>query len=158
MRKLINFLGFQLVWFACVLTAAHGRPWLGLAVFAAVVALHLRLSPNRVAELKLLAAAAVVGALAESALLFTGVLRFPGAGLPLWMVALWVNFAATLRVALSWLAGRYALGAAVGAVAGPLAYLGGERLGAIAVQQPLGVALEWAIATPLLLWLAKETA
>lgn len=154
MRNLINFAGFQLVWFACVLSAAAGRQWIGLAVFAAVIVLHLALSGNRAVEITLLVRAAILGALAEWIMSATGALRFDG----LFMVALWVNFAATLRWALAWLQGRYVLGSALGAVAGPLSYLGGERLGAIAVHQPLAVAVEWAIATPLLLWLAKEKA
>ena len=154
MRNLINFAGFQLVWFACVLSAAAGRQWIGLAVFAIVIALHLALSESRAMEGTLLVRAAILGALAEWIMTAVGALRFDG----LFMVALWVNFAATLRFALAWLQGRYWLGSALGALAGPLSSLGGERLGAISVNQPLAVAVEWAIATPLLLWLAKEKA
>jgi hypothetical protein len=29
MRLLVNFVAFQLGWFACVLGAAQGLPWLG---------------------------------------------------------------------------------------------------------------------------------
>jgi len=154
MRNLINFAGFQVVWFACVLSAAAGRQWIGLAVFAAVIALHIALTADRRFEASLLFRAALLGAFAEWTMTVIGALRFDG----LFMVALWVNFAATLRWALAWLQGRYVLGSALGAVAGPLSYLGGERLGAISVHQPLAVAVEWAIATPLLLWLAKEKA
>lgn len=154
MRNLINVAGFQIVWFACVLSAAAGRQWIGLAVFTAVILLHIVLTSDRRVEAEILFRAALLGALAEWTMTSIGALRFDG----LWIVALWVNFAATLRWALAWLQGRYVLGSALGAIAGPLSYLGGERLGAISVHQPWAVALEWAIATPVLLWLAKEKA
>ncbi len=38
MRLLLNFAAFQIGWFACVLGAANGFPWLGPVVVAAVVA------------------------------------------------------------------------------------------------------------------------
>jgi hypothetical protein len=157
MRKLANFAGFQAVWLACVISAASGKPWIGLAVFAAVMTAHLWLTRERAAELKLLGAAAAIGLAAESALLAWGGVRFPGGGLPVWMIALWVNFASTLRLSLEWLSGRYALAAVLGAVAGPLSYLGGERLGAITVESPLAIGIEWAIATPLLVYLKERT-
>jgi hypothetical protein len=56
------------------------------------------------------------------------------------------------------LRGRPALGAVLGLVGGPLAYLGGEKLGAVALVQPVpalaALAVVWALATPLLLALA----
>jgi hypothetical protein len=60
-------------------------------------------------------------------------------------------------LSLEWLSGRYALAAVLGAVAGPLSYLGGERLGAITVESPLAIGIEWAIATPLLVYLKERT-
>jgi hypothetical protein len=52
--KIVNFVGFQSGWFACVLGAAAGCPWLGLVVVAGVVALHLALRRPRGPELRLL--------------------------------------------------------------------------------------------------------
>ena len=78
------------------------------------------------------------------------------------MVALWVAQAATLTGAMSRLAGRYLAGAVVGGVGGPLAYLAGARLGA-AILGPTHtaaltvVAVEWALAMPLLLWIAGQS-
>jgi hypothetical protein len=77
------------------------------------------------------------------------------------MVALWMNLAATLRHSLSWLCGRPVLALVMGAVAGPLAYWGGARLGAVELGAPLGsslaaIAVEWALALPLLAWAAAR--
>jgi hypothetical protein len=63
---------------------------------------------------------------------------------------------------MSWLADRYLVGAVFGAVGGPLAYLAGVRLGA-AILGPsqtaalIVVAIEWALAMPLLLWIARQS-
>lgn len=156
MRKLINLVAFQATWVACVWSAGAGKPAWGMAVFAVSIALHLLLTKDRKSEVLLLLSAGVLGMVAESALVAMGAIQFPGAWLPFWMITLWSNFASTLRVSLSWLQGRYLMAAIAGGVAGPLSYLGGQRLGAIEVQQPLAVAVEWAVATPLLLWFARE--
>jgi membrane protein implicated in regulation of membrane protease activity len=65
-----------------------------------------------------------------------------------------------LNSALYWLAGRPLLAAALGAVGGPLAYFGGVGLGALAFPGGLAwalalIAVEWAIAMPLLLGLNR---
>jgi hypothetical protein len=78
------------------------------------------------------------------------------------MVALWAGFAATLGFALRWLRGRYVLAAALGAVFGPGAYLGGEALGAVSIAPwpfgPVAVGVEWALAMPALLWVSVRLA
>jgi hypothetical protein len=72
------------------------------------------------------------------------------------MVALWVNLGTTLNVSLGWLRGRYLAAAAMGAIAGPLAYWAGVRLEAVTFGLPLPVALavisvEWAVSMPALI-------
>ena len=58
---------------------------------------------------------------------------------------------------------RYFVGFVMGAVFGPVAYLGAEQLGAVTVGDGLsrtlaitGLAAEWAIMMPVLLWLAAR--
>ena len=98
-------------------------------------------------------------------MLATGVLQFhTGAFIagvaPHWILALWALFATTLNVSLSWLRGRWLLAAVLGAIAGPLSYWGGAKLGALVLVQPLpavvAMAIEWAIAMPLLMRLAQR--
>ena len=74
------------------------------------------------------------------------------------MVALWMLFASTLNASMGWLAGRFAVAAALGAVFGPLSYLAGARLGAIELHANTAVSLTaiavvWAGALPALLWI-----
>ncbi len=158
-----NVLLFQLGWFACVLGAARGWAREGIAVALAIVAAYVARAPRPRRELLLVAVAAATGALADSLLASAGWLRYEGAApfegaAPYWIVALWALFAITLNVSMRSLRGRPALGALLGLVGGPLAYLGGEKLGAVALAQPLpaltALALAWALATPLLLGLA----
>jgi hypothetical protein len=163
MKLLINFAAFQLGWFACVLGAANGLPWLGPVVVAAVVALHLATARRALPEVYLVFAAMVLGLVQDSVLLATGWLSYsvglwlPGLA-PYWIVSMWALFATTLNVSMSWMRGRPVLTVLMGAVGGPLSYLAGEKLGAIELTQPVqalaALALAWAIAMPLLMWLA----
>jgi hypothetical protein len=162
--KLLNAALFQLVWLCAVLGAANGRPWLGPLVLLPVVALHLLLSNHRRRELRLLALAGVIGALFDTGAVLAGVITpqawlYPPPFSPPWMIALWINLAATLNVSLSWLQGRPWYGALFGAIGGPLAYYSGARLGATAtLPEPGGLlllALGWGIVTPILLAIAN---
>lgn len=74
------------------------------------------------------------------------------------MPVLWLNFAMTLGASLSWLRGRYSAAALLGAAGGPVSYYAGARLGAITVA-PGGlwaIALEWLLATPLLVLISDS--
>lgn len=162
-KKITNFILFQVCWFACILGAAHGLPWLGPAAVAGFLAVSLKLSDNRPAELKLFASAAIVGFLFDTGMTAAGFFfplpyLLPAPWSPPWLIALWPNLAAVLNVSLSWLKGRYLLAAVFGAVGGPLAYYGGAKLGAVTAMPGtyglLALAAGWAAATPLLVWLA----
>lgn len=141
----VNALLFQGFWLAAVLGAASGRPWLGPALLPAVAAIHLVARPGW-RELVPAAVAMVLGYGADSALVLTGLLRFPeqtllGGPSPVWMVALWGNFGIALRASLRWLRRRRRLAAALGAIGGPMAYAGGAALGAVRLGDPTWVSL-----------------
>jgi Protein of unknown function (DUF2878) len=163
----INFAAFQLGWFACVLGAAHDMPSLGLVVTVGVVLLHLAVSTHPERELKLALFAMALGAVFDSVLVATGWLRYPNGTLlpgtaPYWIIAMWALLATTLSTSLSWLQGRLRLAAALGAVAGPLAYLAGARLGALTIVTPIpaiaALGVTWAIAMPVLVHAARRCA
>jgi hypothetical protein len=163
----INLVGFQVGWFAVVLGAANGMPWLGLVVVPLIVALHLFLTRRPRQELMLALVCTVLGFLVDSALISGGIfspIPYVWASPPLsppWMIMLWPNQAVALNSSLSWMRGRYLLGAVFGAIGGPLAYLGGAKLGAMTqmpTQQGLIIlGITWGVMFPLLLWLAKTT-
>jgi hypothetical protein len=166
-RKIINLTLFQAAWFAAVLGAAQGAPWLGPLVMVPVLAVHLSLTDDWQGELKLLLAAGLLGFLCDTALVTAGVfsplqylVSHPFS--PPWMIGLWMNFAATLNVSMAWLRGRYLPAAVFGAIGGPLAYYSGAKLGATLALPSLNgmlvLAVVWGVMTPLLVWLAQVCA
>ena len=165
MRILINVVMFQTGWLACVLGAGYGWPSLGPIVVLGLLGLHLLLAAGRRRQALVILIAGATGSVLDTVLGLLGALSFPvGWGIawlaPLWMTALWMNFATTLNLALGWLNGRYRLAVLTGAVGGTMAYAAGERLGALALNGVLGlagVAFEWALAMPVLLWVNAHT-
>lgn len=162
---LLNIAVYQIVWFACVASAASGHAPVGIAVAAAAVALHLALARVPLRELRLIAFAAVLGGAFESLLVASGWVRMDAdllvAGVvPLWMVALWAAFATTLNVSLRALRSRYLLGAVLAGTGAPLAYYAGARLGALewthALPAALMIAAGWAVLLPLLMRSAQR--
>lgn len=164
-RKAFNLLLFQVAWFAAVLGAAGGMAWLGPLVLIPVLGVHLFLQENRRGETRLILAAAAIGFIFDTLMVATGVFTpirsiLPRPLSPPWMVGLWMNFAATLNVSMSWLLGRYWTAALFGAFGGPLAYYGGARLGATETIPSMSdmamLAVGWAVMTPLLVRLATH--
>jgi hypothetical protein len=159
-RTLLNFVAFQIGWFACVLSAANGLPWLGLLVVSLVIGLHLTLAERPGQEFKLIALAVLLGLVFDSMLVYSGWLRYaspaPYAGLaPYWILGMWALFATTLNVSMSWLKSKTMMALLLGAIFGPLSYMAGQRLGALEfVDFRSGMAalvVVWALAMPLLM-------
>lgn len=133
-RAVISFVVLQVGWFACVLGAAHGYPWIGPVVVLALLTLHVGKQPAPAREVVILGISAVVGFLVDTAFLRFGVVRIPSSMLsPPWLVVLWPNFISTTANSglLRSLPRRPLLAGLLGAVGGPLAYDSGARLGAI---------------------------
>lgn len=172
MKSLVQFLGFQGLWFAAVLGAADGRPWLGPLALLPYLSLHAGLVPasERKRELLFAAATGALGTVLDSVLEALALMSYPSSNAtwhlgfaPPFITALWIAFGTLPRLSMRWLAGHPWLAAALGALGGPLSYAAGVRLGAVAVGPvpalTWGVlALEYAFVTPLLLRLAPGTA
>ncbi|WP_020674669.1 DUF2878 domain-containing protein [Geopsychrobacter electrodiphilus] len=166
--KLLNILLYQLGWFCCVLGAAWDYPLSGALAALLLLLVHLLLTDSRSAELKLILITCLLGILVDSLQQRFGVLTFRtdpnwGLWLPLWVFVIWAQFASLLRFSLNWLSGRYLLGASLGLLGGPLAYLGGVRIGAAEFGGNLifslsSLALVWGVMIPLLFWLRTRIA
>ena len=134
-RKIWNFVLFQAAWFACILGAAHQQIWIAISVSAVCIGIYLWLHANAVSEYKFLFKVLIYGLVVDTLLIQLGWIRFESpwpwvAISPVWMWALWLVFATTLKESMAWLQGKHALGAGLGAIAGPLCYEAGVRLGA----------------------------
>jgi hypothetical protein len=161
----LNFVAFQLGWFACVLGAARNLPWLGPVVVTLIVLVTGWFAPRRDSFLLLLGLSGAVGLCWDSALAASGLIAYAPGPItpplaPLWILALWLLFASTFNLSMRWLQSRMLLAAALGAVAAPLSYLAGERLGALRLLRPEGAllaqAVGWALMMPVLLSFARR--
>jgi hypothetical protein len=161
--NLANAALYQAGWFACVLGASAGRPWLGTFLGSGLVCTHLVLSDERGREGRLLAFALILGFLVDTAHQRTGALVFSAGSIhpdyaPPWILILWVQFASTLRYCLHWLRDRFVLGAILGSCAGAAAYAAGVRLGAAQfgpdlARSVLQIAVSWGVAVPFMLFI-----
>jgi hypothetical protein len=170
LRNLANFALFQLGWFACVYSAAAGHMWLGPGAVLAIVVLHLLFVAEREMrrrELVFILLVGLIGMLADTGLGALGATRYPTSEsvwtalvVPPWITALWVLFATLPYHSLGWLKGRPVLAMIFGALGGPLTFLAGVRIGAVDAGDSLmltygSLAIEYALVTPLLLFLAQ---
>jgi len=161
MRRPLNFAMFYLGWLGCVLGAGRGLLWLGPALACALLLAHVASMPERAREVRLILLAGVFGFALDTTLAYAGLFAFTGTSMspwlsPPWMVALWMLFASTLNGSMSWLGGRYGVGAVLGAICGPASYWAGARLGAIELPDSrlwsfAGIGAAWAFAMPALL-------
>ena len=163
--QILNFVLFQAAWFAGVLGAAHEMPLLGTLGVAAVIVWHVVVSARPAAEAKLVAAALGVGALFETVCVQLGQVAFTSGQpeprlAPYWMVAMWGLLAIALNVTMRWMKRRWLLAAVLGAIAGPMSYAGGVRLGAAhfldATAAIATLAAGWALLMPLMMWLSDR--
>jgi len=168
-KVIINFVMFQLAWFACVIGAAKGYPSIGLVVTFAAVIWHLYNAHHYRAELLLLLIAFAIGATFDQTLLSNHLVDYAHHGwgenslnsmlVPTWILALWVGFATSLNVSLRWMHDKYLVAIIFGAIGGPVAYMAAEKLGAVTLNTTtsyFALSIGWAIITPMLLIISSK--
>ena len=159
-KTLINLGLFQLGWLVCVL---GGNLYAAAYTLLALVLHHWLVLDNR-REWLLIAAAVVVGCLWDIAMAQSGVIRYDGgilAGIPPWLVCLWLLFATTFSHSLFWLRAFPWLAALMAAVFGPASYWFGSQLADAELREPLlgslaVMAVGWGLLFPLALQLAAN--
>lgn len=165
MALLVNFIGFQVGWFACVLGAANDKELLGMIIALGIVIYHVVNQGDSRKELKLVLAATVIGLLWETWVLNLNILRYPSHPeasfwAPHWLIMMWSLFATTINLSMGWLKGRWVLAVFMGAIFGPLAFVAGEKLGAVvfldSTLSMITLGIGWGLLMPLLLWLAER--
>jgi hypothetical protein len=163
MKSLVNYVLFQACWFAAVEDGRSGRLWLAPAVIGAAVAAHLFMVRERRCEAAYLVAIGAAGTAMDSTLLALGLTDYttlpagwPAGLVPPWITLIWIAFATLPRFSLGWLGGRPRLAFLFGALGGPLSYLAGVKLGAVATHaEPVwtyaALSLQYAVAMPLMM-------
>lgn len=160
---ILNFVLFQLAWFANVVGAANQMPWLGVFVTCSILYWHFLKAHQPKVELLLLTCALMIGACFDQLMLISTLVQYQSHGwsdaiVPVWILALWLAFASTLNLSLAWMQGRYLIGMLFGAAGGPMAYFAADNLGAVSIHSHssyIALGIGWAIITPLLLYLSK---
>ena len=166
MRFWANLVGYQLVWFAIVISASRGQSMWGIAAALVFILLQFSISTNRHADSRALVTALICGFLMDGALAATGWLHYASPLLslpaPVWILSLWMAFAMTLNHSMVFLRGKPVLAALLGGIGGPLAYLGAARgFGAVVFTTPAWhaialLAFGWAIALATLATLTQR--
>ncbi|MBT8421928.1 MAG: DUF2878 domain-containing protein [Gammaproteobacteria bacterium] len=161
-----NLVFFKIVWAASLAGVVIGYAWAGLAMLVLFAGWHARTAPTARADFVLAGIAVIVGLTLDTLYVRAGLIAFEGNLLwndaaPLWILALWANFALTMNGCLGWLRQRRALAAGLAFVFGPLGYYGGITLGTARVTGDawvlyLAIGITWAVALPLLLFLASR--
>jgi hypothetical protein len=153
-----NIIGYEVVWLLAVWGARDDHWWLGPLAMLPFAAVYL-LRRDGWRDAMLLLAVGLVGACLDSVLAMTDLVAYASAVpstrlAPVWIIAIWMSFALTLRHTWRFAFDRLPLMALLGAVGGPLAYLGAAH-GFNAVAFPRGtvggclaLAAAWAIALP----------
>jgi len=164
--QILNYVLYQLGWFACVLGAAWGHPWIGSALGVVPIVVHVALAERRADALVLALWTGAVGLAADTLQIALGTLRFDVGTItatlpPPWLVLIWAQFAMTFHFGLRWLQLRPLRAALFGALGGPLAFLAGGRLGVVTLHPALwpslvGLAIVWAAAIPAAVALAER--
>lgn len=164
MNLAANFIGFQVGWFACVLGAANNMPLIGSSIAILLVIHHLYRQSFALTECYLILVAMIIGFIWETIVLSQNILFYPSSEMavfaPYWLVMMWALFATTINVSMGWLKQRWILAVVLGAIFGPMAFLGGEKLGAVVFVDSIATVLVlssgWAILMPLILWIADR--
>ena len=165
--SITNFVLFQIAWFAAILGGAAGWPLLASVPALIVVAIHLWINRDRLKrEALLIAGVTVLGVLVETGFVSVGALHYAGTSAgallpPIWIIALWFAFGTLPHGSLSWLSGRLSLQLGLGAIFGPLSYVGGVKLGAATMAEPMIgsliiIGIGWALAMVLMFQIADR--
>lgn len=165
MTLIRDILIYQAVWLTAVVSGARGAGWVGLGA-AVLLALLFAEAPRRILRLVTWLLASLAAWTSDAGVRALAGVEFADHSprwlpSPLWMLALWLNFTVMAGPILGFLRGRFVLAAAIGAVGGPLAYVGATGLGA--VSSPLAlkamslVAIQFAVLVPLLITVSLST-
>lgn len=165
-RTWANLLGNQLVWLCAVFGAGRGWQWPALLAATLYVVSQLATAAQPRLELRLLLLALACAWLVDGSAAASGALRYAAApwgwAPPPWIMALWAAFAMTLTASMTFLQRHWLLPIVFGLLLAPLAYLSAARgFDAVQFATPrwhgvLLLGLGWAIALPLLVWVAHR--
>ena len=166
-KNIINIIGFNIGWWACVLGAANDLPYLGPVVMILFLIVHHYLFVSDIQEIYLVLIIGAIGTITDSLLFLSGSFIYAGAYsneiliAPMWITAMWAGFSATVNHSMSWLKDKWLLMVICGIVFGPAAFFTGEKFGAIefhlsALFSVLVIAIVYGILMPAIYFLNRH--
>ena len=158
-RPIANILWYQSIWFTAVLGGVSLQPVLALMLLS-----HLAASTDWKTEAKVMLSCASPGIIMDTFLASQGVYLFEPIPaylpIPLWLAAIWLGFAGTLRNAMQFMVSRPGLMTVAAGCCAPVIYASASRLGA--VEFPLGkwdtallISLQWMLVVPIMIALCR---
>ena len=163
---LINAMLFNGVWIACVAGSAKQLLWPAITSVALLAAYQLHPKNRHPNDLKLVIASIVLGMIVDTIWVKAGYMDFAdkrpfNSFAPAWIVVLWVGFALTVNHSLKWLIAHPLLPALTGAIAAPITYFAGIKLGAVVYTESvttvsIGLAIAWAISLTILVQIGQK--
>lgn len=163
-RTIANFVLFQIGWFVCVLSAAAGLNSPAILFTAAFLIIHFRYFPWKLADYRLVLTALFIGVILDSTWSAWSLIAYQAQHIepvaPWWIACLWINFALTLNHSMSWLQNHRMMAGIFSAIASPVSYYAGSKLGALQWLHPELLvpilAVSWGVTIPVLLTVAKH--
>jgi hypothetical protein len=166
-NNIINLVGFQLCWWACVLFAKTEYSYAGPFLMACFIFFHFwKISENNF-EIKLILIFSLVGTTIDSLLMSSTILIYEGLYspiipiAPLWITAMWCGFSVTVNHSMLWLDKKWVLSFILGMVFGPLSYITAEKFGAISFSADIKIivitlAIVWGLSMPFIYWVNNK--
>ena len=139
MVNFLNFLFFQLNWFACAYSASYQKPILGISCVICTTIVYITYSKIKRFDCLFFAFLGLLGFLIDTFFIqINAIQMIPVTSVsPAFMVALWVNFVSTFKFSLSWIH-KHSNWALIFAFFGaPLSYYAGAKIGALSLNPSL---------------------
>ena len=162
--KMINILGFQLSWWFCVLGVKYGYPYLGPFVMTLFILVHYLFYKINNLEFIFIFVCGLIGMLVDTFFINIDLIDYNGLTInniaPLWIISMWLGFAATINHSLSWLRKRYFFAFWLGFIFGPISYLTGVKFNAlsfnVSIYSITVLSVAWGIVVPLLFFINER--
>lgn len=162
----VNAMLFNVVWIACVAGSSKQLIWPAM-LSCFILAVYQLIPQNRhPTDVKLVAASILLGLIVDTIWVQLGYMDFTdkrpiSSVAPGWIIILWVGFALTINHSLKWLKAHPFLPALTGAIAAPVTYYAGIKLGAVeyiasTMSVSIGLALAWGISLTILVHIARH--
>tara|TARA_B100000941_G_C28288712_1_gene440365 strand:+ start:175 stop:687 length:513 start_codon:yes stop_codon:yes gene_type:complete len=157
-KNIFNILGFQLSWWACVLGVVNQMQFIGPIFMTLFLIFHFMLFSYQKKEIIYVIIVGLIGLVVDTIFLQTNLIKyeFPLFNMlaPLWIIYMWLGFAATVNHSMYWLEDKIIITVLFGLIFGPLSYMAGVKFGALELVFPfismIVIGITWAFVLPLL--------